>query len=213
MKILIYGYGNPGRQDDGLGNAFTNRIQEWVAIEGLHDFHFDSNYQLNIEDAEAISNMDLVIFADASEEEIVKYLEDQGIKRVEENGGYKVELDVWGSGTPFREFLFAEDMAEACLYLMEEIDFKDMIKVSNIQDDEIRNVSVNIGTGIEISIKDLAYKVKEIVGFEGEIKFDPTKPDGTPRKLTDPSKLHALGWKHKVELDEGIKLVYDFYKM
>ena len=70
MKILIYGYGNPGRQDDGLGNAFTNRIQEWVAIEGLHDFHFDSNYQLNIEDAEAISNMDLVIFADASEEEI-----------------------------------------------------------------------------------------------------------------------------------------------
>ena len=70
MKILIYGYGNPGRQDDGLGNAFTSRIQEWVAIEGLHDFHFDSNYQLNIEDAEAIANMDLVIFADASEEEI-----------------------------------------------------------------------------------------------------------------------------------------------
>ena len=70
MKILIYGYGNPGRQDDGLGNAFTNRIREWVAIEGLHDFHFDSNYQLNIEDAEAISGMDLVIFADASEEEI-----------------------------------------------------------------------------------------------------------------------------------------------
>lgn len=70
MNILIYGYGNPGRQDDGLGNAFTSRIQEWVAIEGLHDFHFDSNYQLNIEDAEAISNMDLVIFADASEEDI-----------------------------------------------------------------------------------------------------------------------------------------------
>ena len=70
MNILIYGYGNPGRQDDGLGNAFTSRIQEWVAIEGLHDFHFDSNYQLNIEDAEAIAAMDLVIFADASEEEI-----------------------------------------------------------------------------------------------------------------------------------------------
>ena len=70
MNILIYGYGNPGRQDDGLGNAFTSRIQEWVAIEGLHDFHFDSNYQLNIEDAEAIAGMDLVIFADASEEEI-----------------------------------------------------------------------------------------------------------------------------------------------
>ena len=70
MKVLIYGYGNPGRQDDGLGNAFVNRIRAWVAIEGLHDFFFDSNYQLNIEDAEAIADMDLVIFVDASEEEI-----------------------------------------------------------------------------------------------------------------------------------------------
>ena len=70
MKVLIYGYGNPGRQDDGLGNAFVSRIREWVAIEGLHDFHFDSNYQLNIEDADAIAGMDLVIFADASKEEI-----------------------------------------------------------------------------------------------------------------------------------------------
>lgn len=70
MKVLIYGYGNPGRQDDGLGNAFVNRIREWVAIEGLHGFYFDSNYQLNIEDAEAISGMDLVIFVDASKEEI-----------------------------------------------------------------------------------------------------------------------------------------------
>lgn len=73
MKVLIYGYGNPGRQDDGLGNAFVNRIREWVAIEGLHDFHFDSNYQLNIEDAEAISEMDLVVFADASEEDIESF--------------------------------------------------------------------------------------------------------------------------------------------
>jgi hydrogenase maturation protease len=70
LKILIYGYGNPGRQDDGLGNAFVNRVREWVAIEGLHDFHFDSNYQLNIEDADAIADKDLVIFADASEEDI-----------------------------------------------------------------------------------------------------------------------------------------------
>ena len=70
MKVLIYGYGNPGRQDDGLGNAFVNRIREWVAIEGLHDFSFDSNYQLNIEDADAIADQDLVIFADASKEDI-----------------------------------------------------------------------------------------------------------------------------------------------
>lgn len=73
MKILIYGYGNPGRQDDGLGNAFVNRIREWTAIEGLHDFSFDSNYQLNIEDADAISDKDLVIFADASEERIENF--------------------------------------------------------------------------------------------------------------------------------------------
>jgi hydrogenase maturation protease len=70
LKVLIYGYGNPGREDDGLGNAFVNRIREWVAIEGLHDFDFDSNYQLNIEDADAIADKDLVIFADASEEDI-----------------------------------------------------------------------------------------------------------------------------------------------
>jgi hydrogenase maturation protease len=70
LKVLIYGYGNPGREDDGLGNAFVNRIREWVAIEGLHDFYFDSNYQLNIEDADAIADKDLVIFADASEEDI-----------------------------------------------------------------------------------------------------------------------------------------------
>lgn len=73
MEILIYGYGNPGRQDDGLGNAFVNRIREWVAIEGLQDFSFDSNYQLNIEDADAISNMDLVVFADASNEDIDEF--------------------------------------------------------------------------------------------------------------------------------------------
>lgn len=83
MEILIYGYGNPGRQDDGLGNAFVNRIREWVAIEGLHDFSFDSNYQLNIEDADAIADKDLVIFADASEEDI----EDFCISKVDGTSG------------------------------------------------------------------------------------------------------------------------------
>jgi len=83
LEILIYGYGNPGRQDDGLGNAFVNRVREWVAIEGLHDFHFDSNYQLNIEDADAIADKDLIIFADASEEDI----EDFCISKVDGTSG------------------------------------------------------------------------------------------------------------------------------
>ena len=148
------------------------------------------------------------IDSNASDEDIINYLDKFGIKK----SGGKVELHVWGSGTPFREFLWAEDMADACVFLMENADFKDMIKVSDIKDNEIRNTHLNIGTGIDISIKDLAYLVKETIGFKGEIKFDPSKPDGTPRKLTDPAKLHALGWHHKIELDEGIKLVYGHYR-
>ena len=143
----------------------------------------------------------------ASEKEIIEYLGKFGIKQT--NG--KVELHVWGSGTPYREFLWAEDMADACVFLMENADFNDMVRVSDIKNNEIRNTHLNIGSGKEISIKELAYLVKYKVGFKGEIKFDPTKPDGTPRKLTNPGKLHALGWKHKIELDEGIQLVYQHY--
>jgi GDP-L-fucose synthase len=143
----------------------------------------------------------------AAEEEILGYLSNFGIRK----SGDKVELHVWGSGTPFREFLWAEDMADACVFLMENSDFDDMVRVSDIENNEIRNTHLNIGTGKDISIKDLAYLVKDTIGFKGEIKFDPTKPDGTPKKLTDPSKLHALGWKHKIELDQGIRMVYEHY--
>lgn len=102
-------------------------------------------------------------------------------------------VNVWGSGTPLREFLHASDMANACVYLMLNYNDKGF---------------VNIGTGKEISIKDLAYLIKDIIGFEGEIVFDTTKPDGTPRKLTDTTKLNGLGWKHSIELAEGIAKVY-----
>lgn len=149
------------------------------------------------------------IKGDANDQDIIKYLERFGIKQ----NGDNVELHVWGSGTPYREFLWAEDMADACVFLMENADFSDMVKVSDIKNNETRNTHLNIGTGKEISIKELAYLVKEKVGFKGEIKFDPTKPDGTPRKLTDPGKLHTLGWKHKIELEEGIKLVYKHYSV
>jgi GDP-L-fucose synthase len=103
------------------------------------------------------------------------------------------DVTIWGTGSPKREFLFADDLAEACYYLMQNYDEEGL---------------VNIGTGEDISIKDLAILIKGIIGFEGEIKFDTSKPDGTPRKLMDVSKLHSKGWKHTIELEDGIKLAY-----
>ena len=109
------------------------------------------------------------------------------------------EMTLWGTGSPMREFLHADDLAEACLFLME-----------NYNEAEL----VNIGTGEDVTIKKLADLVKQIVGFQGEIVWDSSKPDGTPRKLMDVSKLHGLGWHHKIALEEGIKLAYqDFLKL
>jgi len=124
----------------------------------------------------------------------------------------KVTVELWGTGTPFREFLWSEEMADACIFLMENIDFQDAIRVNNSSSTrEIRNSHINIGTGKEITIKELAYLIKSSIGFNGEIVFDTTKPDGTMRKLTDPSKLHALGWHHQIEIEEGIKKLYSWY--
>lgn len=111
------------------------------------------------------------------------------------NNGSK-EVVIWGTGSPMREFLYADDLADACYYLMENYSEPTLI---------------NIGTGEDLTIKDLALAVKETVGFEGELVFDTSKPDGTPRKLMDVSKLHNLGWKHKIELEEGLKLAYQDY--
>lgn len=102
-------------------------------------------------------------------------------------------VNIWGSGTPMREFLFADDLADACFFLMENYNEPHLI---------------NIGTGEDLSIKDLALLIKEVIGFEGELVFDTSKPDGTPRKLMDVTKLHALGWKHQIELKKGIALAY-----
>lgn len=117
-------------------------------------------------------------------------------------------VEIWGSGKPRREFLYSEDMADACVFLLESRDAKDTF---DSQTKEIRNTHINIGTGIDISIKELALSIKEIVGYEGELYFNETKPDGTMIKLTDPSKLHSLGWRHRVELKEGIRTVYEWY--
>lgn len=111
------------------------------------------------------------------------------------------ETTIWGSGTPLREFMFSDDLAEACLYLMENKNHKDIGKF------------INIGSGKEVTIKELAELIKKVVGFEGNIVLDSSKPDGTMRKLLDVSKINSLGWKYKTELEEGLKIAYnDFLK-
>ena len=133
-------------------------------------------------------------------EEAKVYLEDFGVN---ENS-----VEIWGSGKPKREFLWSEDMADACVFLMESRNFSETYPK---EQQEIRNTHINIGTGKDVSIKDLAEFIKEIIGFKGNLVFNTDKPDGTMRKLTDVTKLHSLGWNHKVELTEGIKMIYEWY--
>jgi GDP-L-fucose synthase len=116
-------------------------------------------------------------------------------------------VTLWGTGSPMREFLWSEEMADACVYVMEHIDFQDIKGNSK----EIRNTHINIGTGKEISIKELSSVIAQTIGYKGNILYDTSKPDGTMQKLTDVSKLHSLGWHHKIEINEGVKKVYDWY--
>jgi GDP-L-fucose synthase len=128
-----------------------------------------------------------------------------GVRYDQERG---VIVEIWGSGRPMREFLWSEDMADACVFLMEQRDFVDTYPADA---QEIRNTHINIGTGQEISIRALAEMVQVCVGFGGRLYFDATKPDGTMRKCTDVSKLQALGWRHTVALEEGIGKLYGWY--
>lgn len=137
-------------------------------------------------------------------DEIIQILEKYGIKK--QNS--LVYLTLWGTGKPMREFLWSEDMADACVFVMENVDFKDTYIKSQ---KEITNTHINIGTGKEISIKKLADSIKNEIGFTGTIIFDSKKPDGTLRKLTNPEKMNKLGWKHSVELNDGVKLMYKHY--
>ncbi|MBP1644472.1 MAG: fcl [Bacteroidetes bacterium] len=140
----------------------------------------------------------------AKKEEILEKLNKYGIT-VSDKG---VSIEIWGTGKPLREFLWSEEMADACVFVMENVNYEDL-KPKNTK--EIRNCHINIGTGNEISIKDLAYLIAQKIGFKGEIRFNEDKPDGTMRKLNDPSKLHSLGWHHKIEIEEGIDKMYRWY--
>lgn len=140
----------------------------------------------------------------AAESDIVAILGKYGI--------FADRVELWGTGTPLREFLWSEDMAAACVYLMENIDFEDVRKMSVPEGSkEIRNCHINIGTGKELTIRQLAELIIKTIGYEGRLVFDSSKPDGTMRKLTDPSKLHALGWKHTVEIEDGVRKLYEWY--
>ena len=122
-------------------------------------------------------------------------------------GVFENRVELWGTGKPMREFLWSEDMADACIYVMQNVDFKDLIKDKK----EIRNTHINIGTGSDITIKDLSSLIARIIDYKGSISFDSSKPDGTMKKLTDPSKLNRLGWKHLVEIEEGVERVFEWY--
>ncbi len=135
----------------------------------------------------------------ATIEEITEILSKYGI--------FNDRLVLWGTGTPLREFLWSEDMADASVHILENVSFSDL-KGKN---PEIRNCHINIGTGKELSISQLAQLIKKETNYEGKIEWDATKPDGTMRKLCDVSKLHSLGWKHSVEIEEGIHRLYQWY--
>lgn len=133
---------------------------------------------------------------------------DEALEYLNKFGVCQESVEIWGSGKPRREFLYSEDMADACIFLLENRDFQDTF---NSNQKEIQNTHINIGTGKDISIKELAFLIKDIIGFKGELVFNSNKPDGTMVKLTDPNKLHSLGWKHKVKLEDGIKFIFDWY--
>ena len=149
---------------------------------------------------------DMVVAGNSSEEEILSVLQNYGIA--------PDAVTLWGTGRPMREFLWSEEMADASVHVLLNVDFKDTYDASAKNADgisEIRNCHINIGTGKELSIRELAEKIRQETGFAGEIRWDSTKPDGTLRKLTDVTKLHNLGWHHKIEIDEGIHRLYGWY--
>lgn len=172
----------------------------------------------------------LGVNGEASRESILEILAKYGI--------YDNKVVLWGTGAPLREFLWSEDMADASVHVLLNVDFKDIIGIERYSSvhygatvdgkvdrnhstgrggafpslGEIRNCHINVGTGKELTIRELSELVVKAVGFEGTIEFDTTKPDGTMRKLIDVSKLHSLGWTHKVEIEQGVSMLFEWYR-
>lgn len=148
---------------------------------------------------------------EGKQEELLKDLKmnslDEAKKYLQTFGVNENSVAIWGTGEPTREFLHSQDLAEAVMFIMENVDFKDLRN----ENKEIINTHINIGPNENISIKELANLVKKIVGFQGDIVFNANRPNGSLQKLTDCSKIHSLGWKHKINLEEGIKMMYEWY--
>lgn len=148
--------------------------------------------------------------------EILAVLEKYGIinKSQESTTNSEVAIEIWGTGKPLREFLWSDDLADACVYLMDSCDFSDVLDIRMKEQDiaaGITNTHINIGTGTEISIAQLSRVVQQSIDYRGELFFNENKPDGTMKKLSDTSRLQALGWQHEVELEEGVSRLYDWY--
>ncbi|MFK0457777.1 NAD-dependent epimerase/dehydratase family protein, partial [Campylobacter jejuni] len=155
---------------------------------------------------------------------LAKVLQEEGVAKVQyllnfndENevknylnrfGVTESSVEIWGSGKAMREFLHADDMADACVYVMEKVNFNDLYKNNDV---EIRNTHINIGSGKDISIKDLAELVKRIVEYRGNLVFNTNKPDGTMKKLGSCKRINSLGWKAKIKLEDGIQMMYEWY--
>ncbi len=133
--------------------------------------------------------------------------EEEALYILKKYGISKELVEIWGSGKPRREFLWSEDMADGCVYLMENIDFKELCKGMK----EVRNTHINIGTGEDISIQELAELIQKTIGYQGSFVYNTSKPDGTMRKLTDCTKIHRLGWKHRIEIQQGVAMMYENY--
>ena len=166
----------------------TGSIREEMRRRPVEGISSDADYR-TVEEAKG----------SATDAQIIALLEKYGVTRG--------QVALWGSGKPMREFLWSEEMADACVFIMEKVDFSDLSAGKG----EVRNCHINIGTGKEITIRDLASLIKETIGYRGEIVFDPSKPDGTMRKLTDPTRLNDLGWKHCIEIEEGVRRMYEWY--
>lgn len=139
-----------------------------------------------------------------SQQEIEKILEKYGVRVLPDSS---VQVEIWGTGAPLREFLWSEEMAEACVFCMEKVNFSDVRGEGN----EVRNTHINIGTGKDISIYEVAHTIKNSVGFVGNLFFNTSKPDGTMKKMTNPQKIHDLGWHHTIEIEEGIRTLLNWY--
>ena len=184
---------------------------KWEALSAKND----KNWELIKQDLN--KNPIEGICGENTKEEILDILEKYGIKLLNTTHlALNTSIEIWGSGNPKREFLWSEDMADACVFIMENRNFQDIVdsQITNTQytNIPITNTHINIGTGIDISIKELAELIKKVIGFQGQLIFNTQKLDGTMLKRTDVTKLYSLGWKHKIELDEGIKLMYEWYK-